>query len=206
MQAVNLSYMVMSDLHRIHGRSGWALLLREIFLGESFKYIFWMRVCRAARCHGVSKFLLYPIARLMLRHYRFKYGISIDFTTKIGPGFYIGHFGGIVVNDRTVIGRNCNISHAVTIGQTNRGRTKGIPTLGDDIYIGPGAKIIGGIRIGNRVAIGANAVVTRDVPDNAVVVGIPARVVSMDGSTDYVNCTDYGSPSEIQAPPVKPPD
>lgn len=191
MHATRFSSLVMSDLHRIHGRSGAALLLRELVLGESFKYVFWMRACEATRQHGWLKFLLHPWARLMLRRCRYKYGISIAFTTRIGPGFYIGHFGGIVVNDAAVIGRNCNISHGVTIGQVNRGRSMGVPTLGDDVYIGPGAKVLGGIRVGNRVAIGANAVVTHDVPDDAVVVGIPARVVSMQGSLGYINRTDY---------------
>ncbi|MGE5865508.1 MAG: serine O-acetyltransferase, partial [Rhizobacter sp.] len=106
-------------------------------------------------------------------------------------GFYIGHFGGIVVNGESVIGKNCNISQGVTLGQANRGRNKGCPIVGDNVYIGPGAKLVGAVRIGDNVAIGANAVVTRDVPDNAVVVGIPARVISHEGSAGYVNNTDY---------------
>ena len=73
----------------------------------------------------------------------------------------------------------------------NRGKKKGYPQLGDNVYIGPGAKIIGAIRIGNNVAIGANCVVTKDIPDNAVVVGIPGKVISNQGSVGYVNRTDY---------------
>ena len=119
----------------------------------------------------------------MQRHY----GIQIPAGTKIGKGFYIGHFGCIVVNPDAVIGDNVNISQGVTIGQTNRGPRKGTPRIGNNVYIGPGAKIIGNIAIGNDAAIGANAVVTHDVPDNAVVAGVPAKIISMTGSRGYVN-------------------
>lgn len=144
---------------------------------------------RLAASLKVNK-LLFPLfifARLRLRHYQFKYGIQIPWHTKIGKGFYIGHFGGIVVNGGTVIGKNCNISQGVTIGQANRGPRKGCAIIGDNVYIGPGAKIVGHVNIGNNVAIGANAVVTKDVPDNAVVAGVPARIISMEGSVGYIN-------------------
>jgi serine O-acetyltransferase len=68
----------------------------------------------------------------------------------------------------------------------------GYPTLGDNVYIGPGAKKVGAVRIGNNVAIGANCVVTKNIPGNSVVVGIPGRIISQDGSTGYVQRTDYG--------------
>ena len=127
----------------------------------------------------------------MLHKQTYKLGISIPASTEIDSGFYIGHFGGIVVNGKSVIGKNCNISQGVTLGQANRGKNKGYPTLGDNVYIGPGAKIVGAIKIGNNVAIGANCVVTKDIPDNSVVVGIPGKVISQDGATGYINMTDY---------------
>ena len=96
-----------------------------------------------------------------------------------------------MVNGCTRIGRNCNLSHGVTLGQANRGLQTGTPIIGDDVFIGPGAMIFGSVRIGNNVAIGANSVVTKDVPDNAVVVGSPGRVVSLQGSKGYINRTDY---------------
>jgi serine O-acetyltransferase len=129
--------------------------------------------------------------RFFLNHSTYKLGILIYPETKIGSGFYIGHFGGIVINEKSVIGKNCNISHGVTIGQANRGKNKGYPVLGDNIYIGPGAKIIGAITIGNNVAIGANCVVTKNVPDNSVVVGVPGQIISTNGSREYVTKTDY---------------
>lgn len=150
------------------------------------KFLYYMRLCSALR--GKKVWLpLYLIALKRYNHYKYKYGISIPFITKIDKGFYIGHFGCIVVNPLTIIGKNVNISQGVTIGATNRGYNAGVASIGDDVYIGPGVKIIGNIRIGNNVAIGANAVVTHDVPDNAVVVGVPARVISMNGAAGYVN-------------------
>jgi len=103
----------------------------------------------------------------------------------------IGHFGGIVVNQNVVIGKNFNISHQVTLGVANRGNRKGYPVIGDNVYIGPGAKVIGNVRVGNHVAIGANCVVAKDIPDNSVVVGIPGKVISSEGSAGYINRTDY---------------
>ncbi|MBA4317255.1 MAG: serine acetyltransferase [Flavobacterium sp.] len=162
-----------------------------MLLGESFKYIFWMRICCFLRQFFFTRLTLFVFARLILSHYSYKLGISIPYQTKIGSGFYIGHFGGIVVNGSAIIGKNCNLSHCVTIGQANRGKIKGSPVIGDNVYIGPGAKIIGSVKVGNNVAIGANCVVTKDIPANAVVVGIPGRVISFKGSSGYVNRTDY---------------
>ena len=96
-------------------------------------------------------------------------------------------WGTIVVNEKVKIGRNVNISQGVTIGQLNRGKRMGTPVIGNEVYIGPGAKILGNIVVGNNVAIGANAVVLDDVPDNVCVAGIPAKIVSMNGSDGYVN-------------------
>src|SRR5207247_3627019 len=107
----------------------------------------------------------------ILTHYYDNFGISLAHATSVGSGLYIGHSVGIVVNDFALIGKNCNLSQGVTIGQSNRGKRKGAPVIGDNVYIGPGAKIIGGIRVGNNVAIGSNCVVIDDIPDNAAVVG-----------------------------------
>lgn len=184
-------YLVLSDLFRISDDLGARALLLHVVRGSAFKHTFWMRTCRFTRSHPLCRHTVYHIARFMLTHYTYKMGISIPFETSIGSGFYIGHFGGIVVNEKAVIGKNCNISHGVTLGEANRGERKGCPVIGDNVYLGPGAKIVGAVRIGNDVAVGANCVVTKDVPDHSVVVGIPGRVISQDGSAGYVNRTDY---------------
>lgn len=87
----------------------------------------------------------------------------------------------------SVLGKNIIISPGVNIGQANRGKHKGTANIGDNVYIGPGAKIISSVHIGNSVCIGANAVVTHDVPDNACIAGVPAQIISMDGAEGYVN-------------------
>ena len=182
---------VLSDLYRITVKVGISAILRQILFGESYKYIFWMRTCRFTRTKLWMKCLIYPIARFMLRRQVYKLGISISPSTEIGRGFYIGHFGGIVINDECVIGNNCNVSHGVTLGRANRGKNRGCPIIGDNVYIGPGAKIVGSVRIGNDVAIGANCVVTEDIPDHAVVVGVPGKVISLRGAEGYINRIDY---------------
>lgn len=178
------------DLHRYLGRASDRDLLRSLVLLPGYRYSFAMRACRYAterwRSGGVR-----AAARLLMRRYEYRYGISIPFDTEIGEGLYIGHFGGIVVSHRAVIGRNCNLSQGVTLGVANRGARAGAPTLGDGVYVGPGAKLVGAVTVGDDVAIGANCVVTKDVPDHAVVVGVPGRVVSYDGAAAYVTHTDY---------------
>jgi len=177
--------LVKSDLYRHVGKIDRALFLRNIIFNPGFKYSFWMRLCTYLRQHSCLKYSVYYISAIMLAHYRDKYGIDIPSTTQIGRGLYIGHSGGIVVGVVS-IGENFSISQEVTIGQTNRGERKGRPIIGDNVYVGPGAMIIGNVRIGNNVAIGANSVVTKDIPDNAVVVGMPGKVISYKGAEAYI--------------------
>ena len=183
--------LVKSDLHRCTGNSSFLSFVFNLTFYPGFKYSFWMRTCSYLQSHMGFRFFLFPLAWIILQHLEYKLGISISYQTQIGSGFYIGHFGGIVVNQYAIIGKNCNLSHQVTLGKSNRGLRKGYPVIGDNVYIGPGAKIIGKVNIGNNVAIGANCVVTKDIPDNSVVVGIPGRIISSEGSANYVNHTDY---------------
>jgi serine O-acetyltransferase len=113
-------------------------------------------------------------------------GINIQAGCEIGPGLYIGHYGTIFIHGDVKLGKFCNISQENTFGIAGRGDKRGVPEIGDFIYIGPGAKIIGKVKVGNHAAIGANAVVTRDVPDCAVVAGVPAKVLSYKSSKDFV--------------------
>ena len=112
--------------------------------------------------------------------------IEISFDVDIKGGFYIGHFGYIVVNPTVKIGSNCNISQGCVIGEGGRGSLRGTPVIGNQVYIAPGAKIFGPITIGDNVAVGANAVVNDSIPDNAVVVGIPGKIVSYKGASDFI--------------------
>lgn len=102
---------------------------------------------------------------------------TIGRNAEFGPGFVILHSTGIVINTNVRAGRNLVVYHGVTIG-SERNQS---PILGDNVYIGSGAKIIGGVAVGSNVRVGANAVVTHDIPDGATVVGIPAQIVRMYG-------------------------
>lgn len=104
-------------------------------------------------------------------------GILLDLDSEIGRGFQIGHFGGVYIKAK--IGQNCTIAQQVVIGHKGGFSGEGVPTLGNNVYVGAGAKIIGDVKIGNNVKIGANAVVITDIPDNATAVGIPAKVVKI---------------------------
>jgi serine O-acetyltransferase len=127
----------------------------------------------------ILRILLEPVYLILYHRIRSKWGIEIPRSAEIGAGFYIGHHGGITISGRARIGRNVNISQLVTIGVAGRGENRGVPIIGDDVYIAPGAKIFGKIRVGNNVRIGANAVVYKDIPDNAIVVLDPGfRIIS----------------------------
>ncbi|HVQ36272.1 MAG TPA: hypothetical protein VMS31_01980 [Pyrinomonadaceae bacterium] len=113
-------------------------------------------------------------------------GISLPYTASIGPGFYIGHFGNIIVNGEAVIGSNCNISQGVTIGVSGRGERRGVPTIGDRVYIGANAVVAGKILVGDDAVIGANSLVVSDVPNASTAVGVPATILDRNGSADYL--------------------
>lgn len=177
--------MIKSDLHRYNPREDMPIYTYLHVPG--FRYSCWLRTSRFLKSHkGIGWFVLYALARYQLRRYEYRFGISIPYNTAIGPGFYIGHYGGIVVSCHAQIGKNCNINHGVTVGTAYGGKSPGTPVIKDGVYIGPGAKVIGGIIIGNNVAIGANCVVTQSMLDNAVVVGVPGKVSSYKGAGEYV--------------------
>lgn len=122
------------------------------------------------------------------------WGIEIDATAHIGPGLLINHSGGIVIGP-VRIGRYCNISQGVTLGRNTREADEfrpELPTLGDRVWIGPGAVVAGGIMIGDDASIGANSVVTADVPPAAIMIGVPAGLVSRRGSFAQVSYRAMG--------------
>jgi serine O-acetyltransferase len=114
------------------------------------------------------RFFLKPFQVILQRRMMSKWGIEIHPTAKIGKGFRISHYGGIFIGE-VVIGEDFLVSHDVTIGLAGTGERRGAPTIGDNVYVAPGAKIAGKIRIGNNAKIGTNAFVNRDVPDYALV-------------------------------------
>ncbi|EGV17702.1 serine O-acetyltransferase [Thiocapsa marina] len=109
-------------------------------------------------------------------------GIDLPCEVRLGRRFLIEHFGGLIISGDAVFGDDCVVRNGVTVGLRHRG-VRGAPVIGDRVDIGAGAKVLGPIRIGNDVAIGANAVVIHDVPDGCLAVGVPARIISRGKAT-----------------------
>jgi serine acetyltransferase/glycosyltransferase involved in cell wall biosynthesis len=182
---------IVADLNRYTPKdSGFLKRLKTIMLTQGIWAVLMYRlgswVYKRKKNKNMVSILLMPFCTVLSKSTEILTGIQIPFSAKIGPGFYIGHFGCIFVGKDAIIGENCNISQGVTIGQGGRGGNQKTPVIGNRVYIGPGAKLFGEIRIGNDVAIGANSVVTKDLPDNAVAVGVPAEIINYQSSKDFV--------------------
>ena len=136
----------------------------------------------ARQLHRLAHFLycrgLRLPARVVSHLSRALTGIEIHPGARIGEGFFIDHGMGVVIGETAEIGNNCHFYQGVTLGGTSTKRTKRHPTLGDNVVVGAGAKLIGAISVGNNVRIGAGSVVVTNVPDNASVVGVPGHVVA----------------------------
>ena len=120
-------------------------------------------------------------ARFLSHVARFFTGIEIHPAAKLGPGLFIDHGMGVVIGETAEVGENVTLLQGVTLGGTSLKREKRHPTLGNNVVVGAGAKIIGGFKIGDGSRIGAGSVVVREVPSNSVVVGVPGRVTYRDG-------------------------
>ncbi len=120
-------------------------------------------------------------ARFLSHVSRFVTGIEIHPAAKLGPGLFIDHGMGVVIGETAEVGENVTLLQGVTLGGTSLKREKRHPTLGNNVVVGAGAKIIGAFKIGDGSRIGAGSVVVREVPTNAVVVGVPGRVTYRDG-------------------------
>ena len=136
--------------------------------------------------HRFSSFFyrhkMFFIARYLSQRASRKTGIEIHPGAKIGEGLFIDHGNGVVIGETAEIGRNCTIYHQVTLGGTGTTKhKKRHPTVGDNVLIGAGAKILGPVKIGNNSLVGAGSVVLNDVPDNCTVTGMKARIIKMDG-------------------------
>ena len=155
-----------------------------------FRYTYYLRkVAFYSKRRRSFGFFAYIYNRVLLRHYRFKYGFDISPACSIGPGLFIGHFGGVVVSPYAVLGSDINIAQGVTIGATSRGPRAGAPTLEDRVWVGANAIIVGSVTVGHDALIAPGAYVNFDVPSMAVVLGNPGKVVSNSGSVGYVNRT-----------------
>lgn len=123
----------------------------------------------------------YTIARIISQHARNKTGIEIHPGATIGKGLFIDHGMGVVIGETAVIGDNCLLYQGVTLGGTGKDKGKRHPTLGNNVLVGAGAKVLGPFTVGNNVKIAANAVVLNAIPDDCTAVGVPARIVRRKG-------------------------
>lgn len=182
-----LAALLRADLYRYEGKVSTGAFWRHFLFTPGYKYTVVMRTAGYLRTLPLMALGLYPLFKWWLLRCRYKYGIAIPEYTVIGPGLFINRFGGIYINGDAVIGANANLTHGIMLGQANRGERAGSPILGDRVFLGAGAKVIGRIHLGDDCAVGANAVVTKDVPEKGVVGGIPAKLLSTGGSDGYVN-------------------
>ena len=133
------------------------------------------------RAHWCYEHRLYFIARLISQWSRRRTGIEIHPGAKIGKRLVIDHGMGVVIGETAEVGDDCLIYHGVTLGGTGKDTGKRHPTIGNNVMIATGAKVLGPFRVGNNVRIAANAVVLGEIPDDATAVGVPARVVKIAG-------------------------
>ncbi len=162
-------------------------LLDVFFCHSGFHAIFFFRICHIlwsldlGALSPISKFL----AKLITQFVKVFTGIEIHPGAQIAEGFFIDHGFGVVIGETTIIGTNVSVYQGVTLGGVSLRKEKRHPTLGNNIVVGAGAKVLGNIKIGDYVQIGANSVVLKDIPENCTVVGIPGRIVKMNGKSSY---------------------
>lgn len=158
--------LISSDLYRYNCLKGFKGFVKGMMI-PGFKFTYFLRKAGESNKLSITGF----IYKVILKHYSHKYGFQISPETNIGGGLFIGHFGTIVINKYASLGRNCNIAHGVTIGKANRGKLKGYPTIGNNVWIGTNTVIVGNINIGSNVLISPCSFINFDIPDNSLVIG-----------------------------------
>ncbi len=154
-------------------------LLKELFIPQ-YKIVFLKRLCEFF--YEKVK-ILYPIVYFVYRQFKIRYGCDIPARVNIGKGLKIGHIGGIVINPYARIGDNVDILNGVLIGESYRGKKKGYPVIGNNVWIGANAVIVGNITIGDDVLIAPNTLVSESVPSHSLVSGNPMIVTSREEAT-----------------------
>ena len=154
-----------------------------LFSNDSFIITFWYRIgyFLFKKRNPFAKLLLI-IVKTIHRINQHITGIQLPLNTHVGKGLRFFHGTSIIINGNAQIGSSCSIYQGVTIGRVFGGKNEGVPTIGNNVIIFAGAKILGNIKIGDNVVIGANTVVTKNIPNNSVVAGIPGKIISTDSS------------------------
>lgn len=165
------------DIEKVFENDPAARSTFEVMLTYSGLHALWSH--RIA--HALYKRKLYTLARIISQVSRFFTGIEIHPGAKIGQGLFIDHGNGVVIGETCEIGDNVVLYQGVTLGGTGKEKGKRHPTLGNNVVIGSGAKILGSFKVGDDSYVGANSVVLKEVPPASTVVGIPARLVKSNG-------------------------
>lgn len=190
---------IKEDIQTIHAKDPAARNTLEVLFAYPGLWALWS--------HRISHFLWHHhlkfFARWLSTITRFLTGIEIHPGAQIGRRFFIDHGMGVVIGETTEIGDDCTLYHGVTLGGTSLNAGKRHPTLGNNVIIGAGAKILGPITLGDNAKVGSNSVVTKDVPENTTAIGIPARIVKKDTITTEIASklfTAYGVENETPDP------
>lgn len=164
--------------------------LSSLLLNQGLWALLQYRVTRGLYDSGVPSFLKKPLLAfcvLWQKLIEVLTGIELPYRASVAPGLFIAHLGPIIIHPDAVIGAGCNLCQGVTLGVSGRGPRRGVPTLGERVYVGANAVIAGEVNVGDDALVAANALVTRDVAPRAVVLGNPAQVVSFEGSAEYLS-------------------
>ncbi len=158
-----------------------------LFWPKEIKYTLALRKCQFYKGKKIYR-LHYLFWALYKRHLAYQTHFQIPDTVTIGSGFYIGHFGRVIINPEAILGKNINVATGCTIGGENRGKRKGAPIISDNVWIGTNSVIVGNIHIGTDVMIVPNSFVNFDVPSHSIVIGNPAKIIHKENATDgYIN-------------------
>ncbi len=168
-----------------NNKSSLILILTTQGLWALFVYRFSNKIYKSKLPTLLKKPLL-VLALMWQKWIEITTGISIPYSVNIGESFYIGHFGNVIINSNAIIGDNCNISQGVTIGINGKGDNRGVPIIGNNVYIGSNAVLAGKIKVGDNVVVGANSFLIHNVEDNTTVLGVPAEKVSDSSSSGYI--------------------
>ncbi|MDR1689161.1 MAG: serine O-acetyltransferase [Clostridiales bacterium] len=159
--------------------------LIEVFLYSGFWAVFFHRIA-----HALYKIKLLFLARFVSQVARFFTGVEIHPGAVIGKGLFIDHGMGVVIGETCEIGDNVTIYQGVTLGGTGKDTGKRHPTIGNNVLIGSGAKILGPFKVGDNSRVGAGSVILREVPENCTVVGVPGQIVKADTGKEHVDQLD----------------
>lgn len=182
---------IKSDLYRVKGCVSVSAFIGSFLLNRNFRAIFSMRLSQYLSQEWWGVFLL-PLAKIFHRVNCSLAAIDLPWNLQVGSGFCINHGWGLVINPRVQIGSNVTVFHGVTLGQADKIDRNGkretfYPVINDNVWIGPHAIVVGNVKVGQGARVLGGSVVTKDVPDSAMVAGVPAKIIADNVPPDVMN-------------------